>query len=315
MVKSVKIRFSAIGFAIILFYLVTQISYFIANVIFVIISPNASLSNPIGINPLILDLVNILIPVLSLLIPIIAFKKFYNLPQKPYILKFCLTNKKNMIFIFGTFILLVIFTVFLARFSNYVLYDILKLNQNSSTNILNFNNFGLAFIKYCIIPAVLEEILFRGMIQSSLLPLGDKFAIVITSIIFALLHKDFSSLISIFILSMFIGYIAIVTNSIVLPILLHFTNNCITFISSYIMNEINPVSALSLIIMLFVLGIFISILSFFSIKKDKIKFVKLKHSNTNIKTTAVLKIAFNTPIFTSAILFSIFIMLFQLFAY
>ncbi|MCX7922780.1 MAG: CPBP family intramembrane metalloprotease [Clostridia bacterium] len=80
---------------------------------------------------------------------------------------------------------------------------------------------------------ICEEILFRGTIQRGFERLGVVRAILITSLLFGLMHVDFQKLLGTFLLGALIGFIVYRTNSIYSGILAHFTNNSLAVILSF----------------------------------------------------------------------------------
>ena len=112
---------------------------------------------------------------------------------------------------------------------------------------------ALAFVAICVLPAVLEELFFRGAIQGILAPYGDWFSIIVTSALFALLHSDLSQLPSIFALSLFLGYVAAATKNVGNSILLHFVNNVSSFLLLWSQQQMDGTNAVGLSAILFTL--------------------------------------------------------------
>lgn len=112
---------------------------------------------------------------------------------------------------------------------------------------------GLActFLSVCLLPAFLEELLFRGMLQRILAPYGDWFSILVSSGIFALLHSDLSQLPAIFALSLFLGYVAAATGNLGNCILLHFANNLSGFLLLWGRQRMDGANAMGLSAVLF----------------------------------------------------------------
>ena len=106
--------------------------------------------------------------------------------------------------------------------------------------------FLIAIVFICVLPAIFEEIFFRGLIQNGLSKkYGDIEALIIASIMFALLHLDPAAIFPIFLLSLMLGFVFIKTMNLIYPITLHFMNNLIcAFIWRYdvlqIKGLINP---------------------------------------------------------------------------
>jgi len=84
------------------------------------------------------------------------------------------------------------------------------------------------FLIFALTPGVCEEILFRGFALRPLEKhLGPKWAIILTSVIFSIVHLDFLRLVPTFLLGLTFGYVTIKTRSIFPAILLHVMNNSI----------------------------------------------------------------------------------------
>lgn len=86
----------------------------------------------------------------------------------------------------------------------------------------------------CVLPAVMEELLFRGMILNGLKQYGKWTAIFGSALLFALLHGNIDQLIYPFILGVIFALIADSTNSVIPTIIVHFVNNCIVVVINYI---------------------------------------------------------------------------------
>lgn len=85
-----------------------------------------------------------------------------------------------------------------------------------------------ALITICVLPAFIEEFLFRGVIQKNLSKkYGAKTALIISSICFAVVHLNPTVIVPIFLLSLMLGYVYIKTNNLIYSILIHFVNNVI----------------------------------------------------------------------------------------
>lgn len=92
--------------------------------------------------------------------------------------------------------------------------------------------FVLATLCAVVIAPLQEELLFRGILLPWLRrKLGPRSAIALSSLIFAALHSDaWPAPIPLFVLALFLGYLAHHTNSLVGPITLHATFNAVSMI-------------------------------------------------------------------------------------
>lgn len=108
-------------------------------------------------------------------------------------------------------------------------------------NLLRADNvFEMAFVFFlvAVIPAVSEEVMFRGYVQKSFeLKMKPVKAIMITAVFFGLYHFNPYGIIPLILLGVFFGYAAYKTNSIIVPMVLHFLNNFIAVAIFYIIGD------------------------------------------------------------------------------
>jgi membrane protease YdiL (CAAX protease family) len=135
-------------------------------------------------------------------------------------------------------ILLVISTYIGYDFLPLSTQDFLKNQQDFNTKIQegfitdSFSGFLFNIILLAIIPAVGEELFFRGILQDICIGLfkNNSTGIIITSLIFGILHFQIDNLLSIIFASLLLGYIYNFSNNIFLTILLHFGFNSFSLI-------------------------------------------------------------------------------------
>ncbi len=96
--------------------------------------------------------------------------------------------------------------------------------------------FSLAFIIIAIIPAVGEELVFRGVLQNYLHKWikNVHIAIWVSAIIFSLIHMQFYGLVPRILLGALFGYLYVISGSLWMAILGHFINNGFTVIMIYL---------------------------------------------------------------------------------
>ena len=90
----------------------------------------------------------------------------------------------------------------LAAFTRYRAPEAIRLPQSGFATFLYF-------IGMCVVPAVLEELLVRGAMQAVLSRWGTWFSIVVSSVVFTLLHGDIAQMPSLFILSVLMRLAAV----------------------------------------------------------------------------------------------------------
>ncbi len=84
------------------------------------------------------------------------------------------------------------------------------------------------FIYIAIIPATVEELLFRYTICRSLKIYGKRTAMLVSAILFALMHTNAEQLLYTFVAGLLLAWIYLETDNILCSVLLHFINNGIS---------------------------------------------------------------------------------------
>lgn len=122
--------------------------------------------------------------------------------------------------------------------------------------------FFLFAIFVCVLAPVLEEILYRELLFTPLLPYGEYFAIFISAVIFGLVHGNMTQFAYATVVGIFLGFARIKSGSLFVPILLHVINNLIVACSDTVGKLEHPIAlgistAFSLLFVLIVIsGIF-----------------------------------------------------------
>lgn len=101
----------------------------------------------------------------------------------------------------------------------------------------------LSFCSFCLLPALLEELLFRGCILQALLPFGERFAVIVSCLLFGFLHASMLQLPALFLVSYFLGWAAVRTHSCLVSILLHLLYNTGSLLLSYAVQHLTPFAA------------------------------------------------------------------------
>ena len=92
----------------------------------------------------------------------------------------------------------------------------------------------LLFLTMAVVPAITEEFFFRGLLQGTLqrvLPHKRWLPIILSAGVFALFHGAIVGFPSRMLLGMMLGYLAVDSHNLRLPILLHFLNNTLALLS------------------------------------------------------------------------------------
>ncbi len=94
-------------------------------------------------------------------------------------------------------------------------------------SVSSLSGLGVNLFVIAIIPAIAEELLFRGVLQNLISRLTGRkvLAVWITAFLFSLIHMQFFGFIPRFFLGLIMGYLYLWSGSLWLPIAAHFANN------------------------------------------------------------------------------------------
>ena len=135
-----------------------------------------------------------------------------------------------------------------------------------------FNTF--TFISVVILAPIFEELIFRGMILQVLSKYNKVFAILVTSLLFGLLHLNMTQAVPAFFMSLILCYMCLKTDSLLVTILAHAGNNLLALMSVYSDNFV----LITVVIMVFVIyGLITIILK----SKEVNAFIKEEKTNEN----------------------------------
>ena len=97
----------------------------------------------------------------------------------------------------------------------------------------------LQFITIGIVPAFCEEFLFRGIILSNLMPYGKSTAIMVSSVLFGLMHGNFYQFLYTTVAGIILGYLYVKTESIWASTLMHMANNSISILQTAVFDRLS----------------------------------------------------------------------------
>ncbi|MBQ3537545.1 MAG: CPBP family intramembrane metalloprotease [Clostridia bacterium] len=157
-------------------------------------------------------------------------------------------------------------------------------------------------------PALFEELVFRGIIMQSLRKYGDWFAIFASALVFALIHGNIAQTPFAFIAGIALGYISVVSGSLWPSVILHFLNNFLATINSFLMPALSDeafyaYSSLSLYGIVFVgfaafIALFVKNRSLLRLRKGEkgnVGFIR-KHAVTYLSPTFFIGLAIYTAV-------------------
>ena len=157
--------------------------------------------------------------------------------------KFTRITRQNTILVFAIMMLITPFVGLLLEWNMQIPLPewLLRFDLNSEAIVEAFlkmstiSDLLYTLIVIAVVPAIGEELLFRGYLQQKI---GKRLknphtAIVITAFLFSAIHLDVQGIIPRFILGVLLGYLYYWSKSLWLPILAHFVNNAQAVILSY----------------------------------------------------------------------------------
>jgi hypothetical protein len=121
---------------------------------------------------------------------------------------------------------------------------------------------GLVVIAYVVLPAILEEVVFRGIIIHEYSPYGGFFAVTVSALSFAMLHFSFAQLPIYFLAGIILASITYVSRSVIPAMLLHLANNTVNVFfpdvfSQYVARTGNSVLLFYLLVATFLLLLYL----------------------------------------------------------
>ncbi|MEG2174036.1 MAG: type II CAAX endopeptidase family protein [Oscillospiraceae bacterium] len=99
---------------------------------------------------------------------------------------------------------------------------------------------ALYLVNATLLPAVLEEFAFRGALMQSLRRFGDGFALLVSSLLFAVVHLHPLSIPNALLMGLVIGYFVLFTGSVWIGVIIHFVHNAVLMLTlglSYLLAE------------------------------------------------------------------------------
>lgn len=164
-----------------------------------------------------------------------------------------------------------------------VIYLLEKIGTVTAVNVpapANVQELWMQIFVIVLLPAVCEELFFRGVVFGMFEPLGIRAAIIISAFYFALFHFDIRNLLGPFFLGLLFAWFCHRTGSIFAGVLAHFTNNLLAVLINWNNRHISASDAAltpavmgELIILASAVGFILAIMlkAFEALTKDKVK--------------------------------------------
>ncbi len=230
-------RLSGVSFIFLLLF-----TSFVGNflpIIFVICGFSLEKTNEILSNPYVLQLLQIVVSVIVFVFPFTLFFKFgrYKISK---IINFDMPKGKNWF----AFILIGIgFCAFanIAVSIGSFIFESFGINYDVDFGENPTGVFGviLTVISTAVIPPLVEEFACRGVLLGALRKFGDGFAILVSAIMFGIMHGNFQQMPFTFLIGVFLGFVTVKCNSIWPAILIHAYNNLSAVVFDYAFADVS----------------------------------------------------------------------------
>ncbi len=193
------------------------------------------------------DMMNGLIKtqILLILLPVILILRLSKTDIKST-LRLSYTNPLNFLLVLIAALPLLILSGILGQLINYV-FPVSEAYLQAFQNLVTVQGNGLWFTIFVVgvLPGICEEVMFRGFILSALRKKGLWYGIILSAILFGSFHLDPFRFLPVTLLGIWLGYLAVKTNSLYVPILAHFAQNSLAIL---ITNYAEKVSFIKFII-------------------------------------------------------------------
>lgn len=225
---------NGLGFAILLYFFLSAIVPFILLGGFAVFRPAIRVyGNQVLAPGIILQIINILSSAICLFLPFFLFLLFSRVPLR---VAFPLRSFSPSLCVPCVFLALSVSVIGVT--SSSLIGELLGLfHLQPHTNIHMPNDpvsLALFGFQLCIITPIIEEFVFRGAIFQSMRRFGDSFALMISSLLFALFHLNLVQAPNAFLMGLVIGYSVLYSGSLWVGVIIHAVNNSLSFLMQII---------------------------------------------------------------------------------
>ena len=145
-------------------------------------------------------------------------------------------------------------------------------------------------------PAFLEEFVMRGMLLGVLKQKGNTFAVLCSALVFGFMHANAQQIVFAFFVGIILGFLTVKVDSIWPAVAVHFLNNLISVIFSYLnATKINSNIISAIYVVLFAVVLLLGVLSTIKISKKDSSFFTL-HQQSEFTTQKKVCWFVNSPI-------------------
>ena len=165
----------------------------------------------------------------------------------------------------------------------------------------------LFYVTVAVLPALVEEFAFRGVVLGLLRKYSDGLAVLVSGVMFGIMHGNFAQIPFALVVGLVLGFIAVKTNSLLPGIIIHFLNNGLSVTLTLLVTNTelsdNSVNLINSIILIFIGAL--GLLSFSYLNKKHSGFFKLQDADKVIVFKEKAKIVFSSPMIITFIVISL----------
>lgn len=187
---------------------------------------------------------------------------------------------------------------------------LISLGYNMASTSINPTSWGTFFLSVfvmAILPAIGEELIFRGIILNGLRTrFNDIASIFISAILFVLMHQNLQQLIYPFLLGSIMAWAVVRSGSLISSVIIHFTNNFLVVLLTFIQNMTGWSVALPREWWFYLIAIVLLLLTMLSIFLLDRYYFKHKSKDNIEKENGKIPIVFYVSIGISVLFFLIF---------
>ena len=203
----------------------------------------------LGDNPRLLMATLTLQSILLFLVPVLIVARCFYRDDKREFYSYDLSSRKWLLALAGvaTYALLMPFVDWLGVWNNHwnvgEMFSLMSEEYNQmflkiikGTADAGFIGLLKMIVVLAVLPAICEELFFRVGLQQLLGKWfrNDHIAIVVTALVFSFMHLDMSGFLVRFVMGLVLGYVFLYSRSVVPNVMLHFLNNTVATISTYV---------------------------------------------------------------------------------
>jgi len=172
--------------------------------------------------------------------PLILYCLFLKVKPKQ-VFKSCNFEKIGIVAIlisFGIGILCFFINIAVSSLFNGILtFTGYRFPSGSAEMDYSTGHFFIELLIVCVFPAVCEEFIHRGILLQGIKHAGFKKAIIISSLMFGLIHFNIQQFFYAFVVGLILGFVSVVAKNIYPAVIIHFVNNAISVYLDYASNR------------------------------------------------------------------------------